>query len=148
VDQALTDGRISREIPFIKKAGVEILEKAAAQNVEAKNVGSMLQSHYREQHPEIYESNRKSVDQAAEAIQAIYARNVFPRMKVTWGTYPNHVGHQSYQDKEDYPGCFRCHNGELSSATGETIDQDCSICHTVLAWDEEDPTILTELGLE
>ena len=148
MDQALADGRMSREIPYIKKAGVEILEKAAAQDVTAQDVGSMVQSFYREQHPEFYESNRKSVDQAAEAIQAIYARNVFPRMKVTWGTYPNHVGHQSYQDREDYPGCFRCHNGELSNEAGDTIDQDCSVCHTVLAWDEESPAVLAELGLE
>ncbi len=36
-------------------------------------------------------------------VQGLYARNVFPAMKVGWGTYPNNIGHLASQ------GCFRCH---------------------------------------
>jgi hypothetical protein len=32
----------------------------------------------------------------------VYRRNVFSHLKVTWGTYPNNLGHT------DDPGCFRC----------------------------------------
>ena len=69
----------------------------------------------------------------------IYCRNVFPAMNITWGTYPNHIGHTSFD------GCFRCHNDEHATADGEVISQDCSTCHTLLAMEEEDPEILAQL---
>ena len=54
---------------------------------------------------EIWKEEKKKVDEAATELGVIYTSNVFPKMKVTWGTYPNHLGH------EDFPGCFRCHDG-------------------------------------
>ncbi len=46
-------------------------------------------------------------------------------MKVTWGTYPNNIGHQ------DFPGCFRCHDDAHKAADGSVDQQDCSTCHTI-----------------
>ena len=60
-------------------------------------------------------------------------------MKVVWGTYPNHIGHQAT------PGCFRCHDDEHKTESGETISQDCDTCHTLLAIEEQDPAILSQL---
>ena len=68
-----------------------------------------------------------------------YGSNVFPGMKVDWGTYPNHLGHT------DFPGCFRCHDDLHTTAEGETISQDCFTCHTLLAMDEENPEVLQTL---
>jgi len=72
---------------------------------------------------------------------AIYERNVFPQMKVVWGTYPVNIGHT------DFPGCFRCHDDAHKSAAGRTVSQDCNSCHQLLAMDEAAPEILTQLGL-
>jgi hypothetical protein len=44
------------------------------------------------------------IQSAAVALSAIYGRNVFPDLRVTWGTYPSNLGHM------DFPGCFRCHD--------------------------------------
>jgi hypothetical protein len=61
-------------------------------------------------------------------------------MKVTWGTYPNNMGH------DRFPGCFRCHDGLHTSPDGQhTISNDCGTCHTVLAYQEADPGILKTL---
>ena len=60
-------------------------------------------------------------------------------MRVGWGTYPNNIGH------EDFPGCFRCHDGDHSTPQGEAITQDCGACHTVLAYEEDNPEILSAL---
>jgi hypothetical protein len=84
----------------------------------------------------------RDVDAAAEAVRAIYLRNVFPEMKVTWGTYLNNVGH------DDFPGCFRCHDDRHQAADGRVITQDCDACHAVLAMEEKDPKVLTDLGLK
>jgi hypothetical protein len=78
---------------------------------------------------------------ATAAVQSIYAQNIFPEMKITWGTYPNNLGHT------DFPGCFRCHDGNHASADGRTISNDCATCHDLLAVSEKNPKILTDLGM-
>ena len=80
-------------------------------------------------------------DGTTYAPNAIYARNVFPEMKVSWGVHPNHIGH------EDFLGCFRCHDDNHKNADGRVISQDCETCHTILAQDEADPKVLSDLGL-
>jgi len=66
---------------------------------------------------------------------------VFPDLKVTWGTYSNNLGHM------DYPGCFRCHDESHSNSAKKTISQDCTLCHTPVAVDENAPEVLTTLGV-
>ena len=58
-------------------------------------------------------------------VQDIYARNVFPAMKVTWGTYPNNIGHTFFN------GCFRCHDDNHKASDGSVIKQDCETCHAM-----------------
>jgi hypothetical protein len=50
---------------------------------------------------------------------------VFPLMRVTWGTYPNQLGHI------DTPGCFRCHDDSHKTKDGKAISQDCELCHAI-----------------
>jgi len=67
---------------------------------------------------------RGQVDRAVGTLQRLYGNNVFPAMKVTWGSYPNNLGHM------DFPGCFRCHDEEHKAKDGSAISQDCELCHT------------------
>ena len=55
----------------------------------------------------------------------VWQHNVFPAMKVTWGTYPNDLGHV------DAPGCFRCHDDGHKTKAGKTIGQTCDLCHDI-----------------
>ena len=82
------------------------------------------------------------MDQAGKGLFTIYSQNVFPFMKVSWGTHPNHIGHMSY------PGCFRCHDGSHTAKDGTAIPQDCSTCHNLLAVDESKPKVLADLGIQ
>ncbi len=142
MDEALADGRIDRTLPYIKKLGTEVLAESTGAESDLDQIAERLRSYYQEHYSDLYESGRETIEDVVRAIQAIYSRNVFPTMKVTWGTYPDHIGH------ERFPGCFRCHADSLSTKDGETIAQDCDICHTVLAWDEENPEILQQLGVQ
>ena len=65
------------------------------------------------------------VERAVATSQDLWSRNVFPAMKVTWGTYPNFLGHV------DAPGCFRCHDDEHKTKDGRAISQDCELCHAI-----------------
>ena len=143
VDRALAEGTISRALPFVRKKSVELLRADYPDRDAASGeLGARLAEFYRREYPQVYESHRPDVEAAGERIRDIYLRNIFPNMKVTWGTYPNNLGH------EDFPGCFRCHDDKHKTADGRVITQDCSACHAVLAMEESGPKILGDLGLQ
>jgi nitrate/TMAO reductase-like tetraheme cytochrome c subunit len=142
VDRAISEARISRVLPFVKRKVVELLRKEYADRTTAeRQITSGLVDYYRTTYPEVYRQRRALVESASVAAKAIYLRNVFPDMKVSWGIHPNHIGH------EDFLGCFRCHDESHKAKDGRTITQDCSACHTILAQDETDPKVLADLGL-
>jgi formate-dependent nitrite reductase cytochrome c552 subunit len=136
-------GRISPDLPFIKKKAVEVLKvDYPARDVGKQRIIDELNNFYRTNYPQIYETRRTLVQQAGDEVANIYLRNIFPDMRVTWGVHPNNLGHN------DSPGCFRCHDGSHTSADGQTITNDCSACHEVLAAGEEHPKVLTDLGMK
>jgi cytochrome c2 len=143
LDRAMTDGSISPTLPFIKKQALEALKHEYANRDEAhRKIESAIEDFYRSKYPQSYAQEANLIKAAVASTQAIYERNVFPDMKVAWGIYPNHLGHT------DSPGCFRCHDGNHSSADGRTISNDCATCHDLLAVSEKDPKILTDLGMK
>jgi hypothetical protein len=136
-------GRISPELPYIRKKAVEVLKvNYPSREVAKQNITGEINNFYRNNYPAIYQTRRPLVQQAGDEVAAIYLRNIFPDMRVTWGTHPNNLGHN------DSPGCFRCHDGSHTSADGQTITNDCSACHQVLAAGEENPKVLTDLGMK
>jgi nitrate/TMAO reductase-like tetraheme cytochrome c subunit len=142
VDRAIGEGRISPELPFVKKKAVELLRKEYADRATAeRQIAEGLVDFYRTTYPEIHQRRRAAIESASSAVKGIYLRNVFPEMKVSWGVHPNHIGH------EDFLGCFRCHDESHKARDGRTISQDCGACHTILAQDETDPKVLAGLGL-
>jgi nitrate/TMAO reductase-like tetraheme cytochrome c subunit len=142
VDRAIEQGRVSRELPYIKKKAVELLRVEYPDRTTAeRQIGDGLAAFYRASYPEVYRRHRALLEDTAREIEAIYLRNVYPDMKLGWGGHPNHIGH------EDSLGCFRCHDESHKAASGKTITQDCNACHTILAQDETDPKILADLGL-
>ena len=124
-------------LPFIKKEGVELLKANYATSEEASSkLPVALANFYQQKYPDVYTKRSQDVAQAGEAVLAIYNRNVFPDLKVTWGTYPNNLGHT------DFPGCFRCHDGSHTCSGGRKITQDLFACHEPLASDDTSPVIL------
>jgi len=143
VDKQMSLGRISPELPYIRKKAVELLKvDYPARDVAQQRITGELNNFYRTNYPEIYQARRAVVQQSAEEVAAIYLRNIFPDMRVTWGTHPNNLGHN------DWPGCFRCHDDSHTSADGQTISNDCSACHNLLAVQEGNPKVLSDLGMK
>ena len=142
VDHAMATGQIAATLPFVKKTGVELLKATYSSDDDAaQKIPAGLNSFYQQKYGDSWAKRSNDVSLAGQALLAIYRNNVFPDLKVTWGTYPNNLGHI------DDPGCFRCHDGGHSTADKKTITQDCSTCHQMLATDETDPAILKTLGL-
>lgn len=112
VDRAIADGRLDRSKPFTRRDAVAALK------------------------------GKVPLAQQPPVVQQIYAENVYPGMKITWGTYPSNTGHQ------DFPGCFRCHDDQHKTKAGQSIPQDCNTCHEPIAMDEANPEILKTLGMK
>jgi NapC/NirT cytochrome c family protein len=143
VDKQMSIGRISPDLPYIRKKAVEVLKvNYTTRAVARQSITSEITAFYQTNYPEIDRAQRTLVQQAGQEVANIYLRNIFPDMRVTWGTHPNNLGHN------DSPGCFRCHDGSHTSADGQTITNDCSACHQILASGETNPKILTDLGLK
>ena len=142
VDEAMFAGDLSASLPFARKKSVEILKKPyASRDAAAAQIPAAVTAFYRETYPAIYKDRQTEVVKTGLGLLAIYNRNVFPAMKISWGTYPNNIGHT------DFPGCFRCHDDSHASADGRKVTQDCGACHNLLAMEEPAPKILTELGV-
>jgi hypothetical protein len=121
VDDAIALGRISRQLPYVRREGVRLV-KASYPSEEAgvSEIDRGLRSFYQSQGGSI---DQQAVSRSVSALQDLYRHNVFPTMKVTWGTYPNNKGHMTST------GCFRCHDGSHMAKDGTSINADCEYCH-------------------
>jgi hypothetical protein len=129
VNLAMSTGRIDSTLPFIKRQAVAALA-AAYQGTPAagRGIDSALTAFY----DSVYAGGAAAaqagrVRAAVTEVQSLYAHNLFPEMKADWRAYPDNLGHK------DFPGCFRCHDGNHTSADGRTIRHDCTSCHVILS---------------
>ena len=121
VDEAIAAGQISRKLPFVRREGVRLLKADyPEQDAGLRAVGEGLRAFYAPRGGAI---DGRDLEQAVSTIRNLYRRNVFPVMKVTWGVYPDHVGHTTSS------GCFRCHDDGHTAKDGKTISADCEYCH-------------------
>jgi hypothetical protein len=143
VDRAMEAGSIAPALPFAKKKAVEILKAVYPSRDEAaRRIPEAFAAYYRQTHPAIWAQRQAQVVSSAQQVLAIYNRNIFPDMNITWGKYPINIGHT------DFPGCWRCHDSNHTDAkSGNVITQDCNACHNLLAQDESNPKALTDLGI-
>jgi hypothetical protein len=111
---------------------VEILSGPYKSTDEAMAaIAAGIPGYYSKNYPKEAKVKAETIRKAVVEVKGIYSRNFFPHMKVTWNTYPNHIGH-FYS-----PGCFRCHDGKHRSRDGRIISKDCNLCHTVIGQKQE-----------
>ena len=121
VDTAIADGAISRRLPFVRRESVRLVKSEyPTQEQGLEGIAKGLRAFY---------TGRGAFDEgelarSIAALQNVYRRNVFPSMKVTFGVYPDNIGHLTSS------GCFRCHDGGHTASDGSTISADCDYCHT------------------
>ena len=126
VNRAMGGGEIPRTLPFIKREATAALKTPyQTQTAALDGIAARLREFYRMQEPAVYMGRRQDVERAVTGTQQLYRRNLFPDMNVTWGTYPNNIGHM------DFPGCFRCHDDSHKTKDGKTIPQVCTTCHEI-----------------
>jgi hypothetical protein len=121
VNLAMSLGKIDRSLIYIKTNAVDVLAKHYATQDEAlKGIATTLANRY---------PGDPRISATINAVQEIYTNNFFPEMNTDWRSHASNLGHK------DWPGCFRCHDGEHKSADGKRIIKanDCTTCHIILA---------------
>ncbi len=132
IDIAMGAGRIDRTLPFVKRTGMKLLAgEYPTKDSALVAIKNGLEDFYREQYPDVASNRADAISTAVGALQHIYSINFFPSMKVRWNVYPQNNQHRIYD------GCFRCHDGNHTSADGEVITHDCSSCHAILVQGRE-----------
>ena len=124
VDAAIAAARVSRELPFVRREGIRLVKESYPdEEAAARAIDHGLREFYSSQAGGV---DRAALSRSVAALQTVYRRNVFPLMKVTWGSYPDHKGHITST------GCFRCHDESHTAKDGSTISGDCEFCHKQL----------------
>lgn len=121
VDLALSAGRISPRIPWVKSNLVEVLTAPYATEPEAlARIGDQLRARY---------AGRPDLESLVSEAHRIFSQGFFPEMKSDWRAYPDHLSHK------DSAGCFRCHDGRHKTADGRRTlgASDCNSCHRIVA---------------
>ena len=113
-------------LPFVRRETVKALKTSHPSEESAIDaISRSLRDFYKAQPAPSGGAEGPEIGRAVLATQNIYRRSVFPEMKVTFGTYANHIGHL------DTPGCFRCHDDDHVAKDGTKIGQDCETCHAI-----------------
>lgn len=128
VDRAITAGDIPQDLPYIKKAAMDLfIDPYNNTDTAIAHIRSYIKDYYAENLPGITSSEGAEIDQAINGIIKGFNNNMFPEMGANWDVYPNHIGHKTYN------GCFRCHDDNHVSNNGKVISKDCNLCHTLVA---------------
>lgn len=137
VDTALSREFIARDLPYVRREGERAIRaEYATQEQALVGIPAALQAFYEKNYPQVAYRRADDITEAGRVLGAFYKGNVYPHMNIGWGSYPDHSGHHFS------PGCNRCHAGDHATDDGQAISADCTICHTVIAWDEASPEIL------
>ncbi|MFC1553661.1 NapC/NirT family cytochrome c [candidate division KSB1 bacterium] len=134
VEDLIQKGLIDVSLPFIKREALGAVTRSYPDNISAeRNIELYLMSFYEREFPDILIRKRDSIEKAVEELIRIYNRNVHLYMNLEWNNYPSFIGHNTGT------GCFRCHNQDMVDEEGNFISNDCTLCHSILAFDEDEP---------
>jgi len=72
VDRAIAQGRISRDLPYIRARAVELLTPLYETEEEGLQAIEGLRDFYRTNYPQVYETRRQDIEQAIREIQRLF----------------------------------------------------------------------------
>ncbi len=140
LDRKMAANIISPYLPYIKRQALAVIQKDyPSREVARVEISRSLQNWYRKNYPELIGNNPNLFARTVKGVVEAYMDNVFPAMRVTWGTYRNNLGHSKGS------GCFRCHGKLRQVDSGRVISKDCNLCHVILAENEKQPEIIKSL---
>ncbi len=134
LDERIRRGLLTRTLPYLKREALHAISNDYGDSMAVmQGIENQLNGFYRSNYPDLALSNMDAIDSVIAVLQGVHLRNIHPEMNITWGSYPSHIGHVGDG------GCFRCHNPDLVDEEGGEVEYDCTLCHSILAYDEDEP---------
>jgi len=134
IDERMRLGLLDRSLPFLKKVAMEALNTSYRSHALAEEgIENTIRSYYLDNYRDIYQEKSRQIDSVILVLQEIYIRNIHPNMNITWSSYNSHIGHRTKE------GCMRCHSVNLVDESGQSISNDCTLCHSILSNEESEP---------
>jgi hypothetical protein len=128
INLALSTGRMSAKLPYIRQEGLDLLNAEYATRDEADSALSVgLHNYYKENYPGVDSTMQTDIAAATEQLRSIYAENFFPEMRTDYRVRENNLSHFVND------GCFRCHDGTMADQQGQAISHGCKTCHLIVA---------------
>lgn len=143
IDLTLSRRLISQDIPFIRAQAIDVLGGDYADNAEALASIDDLETFYAETYPDYYALNAENIQQTIGVLKDIRQDIAFPEQEIDWETHPDNLGHK------DWPGCWRCHDGQHVAEDGSVIRLECNVCHSipeVVGAEEREPVLPLATG--
>ena len=125
IDAALASGVVDRKLPFIKKEMSELLDTDYESEQEAIEAVESFKDQYKSRYTDLPSGTDEAIDGVVEVSRELITRVVFEDPEITWRSFPDNRGHR------DFPGCFRCHDGNHVSSGGNAIELNCDTCHSI-----------------
>jgi len=132
-DRLVAIGAIDRGLPFARRQALAALTGSYRAGTGPRAVDLDFRGHYRRHHPDAITKRGRQIDRAVRSLQDVYRRNIHSGMNITWNAYPDHIGHRRG------PGCRRCHSPDMVDGTGRPVSSECTLCHSMLAYDSAAP---------
>jgi hypothetical protein len=151
VDLALSEGKLNRDLPYLKARATELFDKTFASEEEALQHVKEAVERYRKDYPDIpqaypeaWAETQRYLEERERFMAGLMVRSRFLEPGLSWRSFPDHSGHQSS------PGCFRCHSGRHLDDQANPIPVSCTLCHSIPIVTREGattPHVLSAFGL-
>lgn len=129
VDEAITAGKLTRDLPYIKAFALRLINKKYSTVESAYAAIDAWAVDYAKNQNITGGFKQVELSKATQAIKDIYHEVVSTGMNTNYKAFPNFFGHKNGK------GCFRCHDGAHvkvvnGQATAERIPSSCETCHS------------------
>ncbi len=125
LDKGMENGTLPTDLPYFKHQASKFLDKIYGSREDALKELDQFPDFYKRNLPKVFASRTQEINALPDKLMGIFDKTQFPEMNTNWNSNPNHLGHT-----QGGPGCFRCHDGKHVSEDGQTISQDCNLCHS------------------
>ena len=100
VDFGLYSKKIDPDIPGIREDSLTVLQKKYASHAEAREkiVEDLLALQSKRHGADFVAKNEQALITSGTYLLQAYLENVWPKMRITWGTYKQHIGHQDAEE--------------------------------------------------
>jgi len=132
LDAALANGKLNKNLPFIKKRSKELLMLEFESEDEAYQLVEAAWKQYafdfpgiEKEFPDAWKEAKWFLKERQSFMANLMQYSRFDNPEISWRSFPENLGHRQSA------GCFRCHDGKHVDENSNLIPVNCTTCHSI-----------------